>query len=131
MTILDAYAALFQKLAADESSIPENDSAAATVAEYQRIQEDSRNFLHETFSNAASVQSNQGSEIGKLFSGPNGTKISGNPLLKLASDGEILDELWQGVVQNQPEKLAQPLYLELQYRSFRDELEKIGSARGA
>jgi len=121
----DPYVAILEKRASEDSpqtSIPENDSAAATIAEYKAIQEDSRQFLHDTFGRAAAVQENQSAEMKKLLPGLDGEKITGNPLLKMAFHQAL-------IASPNMQKLASPIHLELSFQSFCDELEKIASHR--
>jgi hypothetical protein len=123
MLTRDRYVALLEKRAADESSIPPNDSAEATTQEHNRIKEDDRQYLHNTFSKAEEVQSNQTATMKKLFPSLPGHTITSSPLLKVAR--AVFDE----ALQNGAIKTASPFYAELAYRSFCDELEKIAAIK--
>lgn len=126
MLTRDPYVALLQKRAAEESSIPSNDSAEATYQEYSKNMEDNRQYLHGLFDQAGSVQSHQTSEIKKLFPSAEGQKISGHPLLKVATDRTVF---FVAVEQGQLLKTAAPIHLEVAYQAFMDEIEKIAALK--
>lgn len=125
MLTRDNYIALLEKRAMDESSVPENDSAKTTVSEYDQNRADQSQILHSLFNQAGSVQSEMTATGKKVFANAEGTKISGHPLLKMASRNAFL-----AAVQNRNMfKTASAVQLEVAYNAFKDELEKIASKR--
>ncbi len=130
MLTRDSYIALLEKRASDESSIQPNDSAEATVQEHNRNKEDNRQYLHGIFPNAGEVQTEQGRDVRKLFSSIPSHAITSNPLLKLALLKEASRDTFFGAFQRANLlKTASPLYLELAYGAFTNELEKIANLR--
>jgi len=106
------------------TAVPENDSAASTVQEHNRIKEDNRNYLHQIFPNAGAVQENQSAHLKKLFNDIPKDAIISNPLIKVARD------LFFGAIQHgEFLKTASPIHVEMAYRSFCDELEKIAALK--
>lgn len=126
MTTRDAYVALLEKRATSEGdalheAIPSNDSAESIDQEHNKNREDHRSYLHSIFSNAGAVQSNQSSELKKMFPGmPSGTTTS-NPLIKVAFRHIFLSALDTRNLL----KTASPVHLEVAFNAFFDELEKI------
>lgn len=130
MLTRDSYIAILEKRASDETSIPLNDSAEATIQEHNRNKEDNRQYLHDVFSNAGEAQSEQGKDVRKLFANATSRTITSNPLLKLAHSKNAIRESFFGAFQNASIlKTAAPIYLELAYSSFNNELEKITSSK--
>lgn len=130
MLTRDSYIALLEKRASAESSIPPNDSAEATTQEHNNNKEDNRQYLHSIFPNAAEVQSNQSATIKKLFSETSGKTITSNPLLKLGSavfKTISREPFINAINETSFFKNASPLYIELAYGAFCNELEKIGT----
>lgn len=126
MLTRDSYVALLEKRAADaaESAIEPTDSAQLTTQQYNQNMADSREYLHSAFSNAGAVESNQSASVKKLFENIPSGAIVGTPLLKVAR--AIFDEaLERGAI-----KTASPIYAELSYRAFVNELEKIAAMKG-
>lgn len=126
MTTRDAYVALLEKRATSEGdvlheAIPSNDSAESIDQDHNKNREDHRTYLHSIFSNAEAVQSNQSSELKKLFPGmPSGTTTS-NPLIKIAFRQVFIGALGNGNFL----KAASPIHIEVAFNAFFDELEKI------
>lgn len=129
MTTRDAYVALLEKRATSEGdvlheAIPSNNSAESIDQEHDKNQEDHRAYLHSIFSNAEAVQSNQSSELKKMFPGmPSGTTTS-NPLIKVAFRQIFLDAMDNRNLL----KTASPIHIEVAFNAFFDELEKIAMA---
>lgn len=125
MLTRDSYVALLQKRAAEaESSIPDVNSNDDALEDFKKIQTDSREFLHGLFNHASAVESQQSAEAKKIWSGTDGTKVSGNPLMKVA-----MRQYFQSVLlENGLMKTASPFQKELAFNSFFDELEKIAGA---
>lgn len=126
MTILDSYLDLIEKRAnsgedALHESIQSNNSAESIDQEHSRNREDHRSYLHSVFSNAGAVQTNQSSELKKLFPGmPKDTSTS-NPLIKVALRNVFLDSMND----RDFSKTASPVHLEVAFNAFIDEIEKI------
>lgn len=127
MLTRDSYVALLEKRAAesDIESVQHIDSAQVTTSEHNSNKEDNRQYLHGIFPNAGEVQSNQTATVKKLF---NNTKdaITSNPLMKLAEARRVF---FGAINANGMAKTASPMYLELMFSSFKDELEKIAALK--
>lgn len=124
MLTRDPYVAILEKRAAAESSIPPNDSAEATNAEFNQNQEDNKQYLNATFGQAGAVASNMAATK-KLFSREGVDTVVGHPLLKMASRELFFNSLQQrGLL-----KTASAIHLEVAYNSFCDELEKIAAIK--
>lgn len=119
MITRDYYVALLEKRAMDYIAEQETDPVKATMNDRSKIVEDTRTQLGTLFDNTSSVQSNQTSEINKLFPGGHGTKQHGNALIKVAR-ANFFDAVGSRL---------SPLYAEQAYRSFCDEIEKIASRK--
>lgn len=125
MLTRDLYIAFLEKRASEESSIPPNDSAAATTDEFESNQKDQNAFLHANFSRASSVQAQQTAEAKKIWSDVDGKKISGNPLMKVAMRNVFNNAVYNTHIL----KEASPIHCEMAFQSFCDELEKIAYSR--
>lgn len=125
MVTIDTYIALLEKRAMDESSVEKIDNAKETVDEYSRNQADSRQQLQGLFNHAGAVSSDLTATAKKVFPNAHGTKISGHPMLKVASRAVFFAAL-----EHQHVKIASPLQREVAYHSFCDELEKIAADLG-
>lgn len=120
----DHYIAMLEKRAAenDGDAIPTYcDQREQAVSEYERTLSDSKDYLGSLFTNTGKIQKYQDDTVRRLFPGTHKGSESGNPLLKVASRQAFL----QALEQTEFMKTASPMYLELSYRSFCDELEKI------
>lgn len=126
MNARDVYVDLLNKYASDEGdvlheTIPSNDSAESIDQEHNKNREDHRAYLRSVFSNAEAVQSNQSSELKKMFPGmPSGTTTS-NPLIKVAFRQNFLS----AIDDRDFLKTASPVHIEVAFNAFFDELEKI------
>lgn len=126
MITRDAFVAALEKRAFEApESIPANDSAQATVEQISKNRDDNRDYVHGIFSNAGAVQTQQTEEAKKLFPSTEGTKFSGNLLMKVARN-TFFSVMGQGNFL----KTASPMHIELAYTAFTDELEKIATAHG-
>lgn len=125
MLTRDNYIALLEKRAMDESSVPNSDSAETTVSEYDQNRADQSKILHDLFTHAGAVQSDMSATSKRVFAGAEGTKISGHPLLKMASRNAFK----AAVESRSMLKNASAVQLEVVYNAFKDELEKIAAKR--
>lgn len=96
----------------------EKDSVKAMLEDYAKNMEDHRSYLKEVFNRTDSVESEMGSEFRKLFPNAPASKESGHPLLKIAR-ATFMDVI--------SDSGLSPIYSELAYRSFCDEIEKIAN----
>lgn len=117
MQTRDLYVALLEKRASDGQETALEEVAANRA--------DSGSYLGGMFSQAGNVKSTDSKLVGKLFPGKE-EKETGNHLLKVA---HALFE--QALPQVTLLKTASPMYREVAFRSFVDELEKIGAWVGA
>lgn len=137
MLTRDSYVALLEKRAEmydvykdpesashAPTAVPENDSAASATQEHNKIKEDSRDYLHTLFPNAGAVQENQSAHMKKLFTDLGKDTVIGNPLIKVARA-----VFFNAVQQGDFLKTASPIHVEMAYRSFCDELEKIAAIK--
>lgn len=130
MTTRDAYVALLEKRASSEGdvlheAISSNNSVESIDQEHSKNREDHRAYLHSVFSNAGAVQSNQSSELKKMFPGMPSGATSSNPLIKIAFRPVFFNALDNGNFL----KTASPIHIEVAYDAFIDELRKITNAR--
>lgn len=137
MLTRDQYVALLEKRASEHldplhESIAPNDSAELMTQQQNQVHADDRDYLHSVFAHAAAVQNNQSSELKKLFPGmhasshPDSHKrdvVTSSPLIKVARD-----TFFAAIEETNFLKTASPFHLELAYRSFVEELEKIAAA---
>lgn len=126
MTTRDSYIALLEKRAASNGdalshSAPPTDSVEASTKDHNANKADHNAYLHSIFSQAGAVQSNQSTELKKLFPNmPNGTIVS-NPLIKVGRDTFFAALNHHG----NSMKIASPIHIEIAFNAFCDELDKI------
>ncbi len=125
MLTRDFYIATLEKRAAEAAPA---DSAELAQQQYNATVKDDRAILKEHFDEASAVERQQGQTVGKLFPGNNKgvEKVYGGPLLKVAR--QIFDECWPQIEEGMLTKTAAPFYREVVFRSFYNELEKLGAA---
>jgi hypothetical protein len=92
------------------------DSAEVAVSDLNRNMSDNRATLTGLFDNADAVASNQSAHVNKLFPDVHGTREYNHPLLK-AAKAQFMESV--------SDKDMAPLYKELAFQSFCDEIEKI------
>lgn len=133
MLTRDRYIALLEKRASYDGtnplteSIPYNDSAQYAKQEHDANMSDSRADLKNYFNRADDIERNNTSEVRKLFDMPGKDIRVNHPLMKVARD-VFFDALSR---QGNFMKTATPIHLELAYKSFTDELEKIAAHKQA
>lgn len=121
MLTRDHYIAVLEKRAAEGFPVPHsNDSAQTALEEVQDNMGDNRSELKGLFSNASAQQTQASKELNKLF--PSGKRETAAPLLKLAARRALTETALL--------KEASPQYMEVAFRSFERELEKIAVLQG-
>ncbi len=123
MLTRDFYIATLEKRAAETTPA---DSAEMAQQQYDATVKDDRSTLREYFDGAGTVERQQGQAVGKYFPGKHKgvEKVYGGPLLKVAR--QLFNEVWPQV-EDGLMKTASPQYREIVFRSFYNELEKLGA----
>lgn len=105
------YIRLLEKMANEDSDVEK-----VVRSDYKKNLSDNREYLGGIFTRASAVEDTQSSEIKKLFPSTDGDRESGNPLMKVARAAFHRSTQNVGL---------SPIYSELAFQSFCDELEKI------
>lgn len=121
MLTRDSYIAILEKRAEEEKK-PVDNVEDADKAKASIFSED-RSYLGHLFDGTGEVEKSQTQLMNRLFPGSS-KKESGTPLIKTAHD-----IFTQAVFGHELLKHASPAYLEVAYRGFCNELEKIAAIK--
>lgn len=118
MITRDTYIALLEKRASE-------DNLQTAMSELSSNRTDSNDRLKKLFDNSSSVEKTDSKHVGKLFPGKSKKEV-GNELMKIARD-----LFKSALTETELLKTSEPAYVEVAFRGFLRELEKIGAWVGA